>query len=192
MSHTLCDFTLEILPTYFATSNPISRTKPAEEDLGKSSDSDRSNDELDYLQQLEEFIKALRAISILRETLRAFVESSEAPTTNHIIEGRLAAKEVHIIDPSEPVESKPLISLKGASPSTSPTVGDWLRVQSPLLVSTLQTLAMSIGIRRPNVEAGKIRIDWQCASLSNDIIPNLYSFKKHRNVDIKVLTTSSS
>ena len=57
-----------------ATSNPISRTKPAEEDLGESNDSDRSDGELDDLQQLEEFIKASGAISILRETLRAFVE----------------------------------------------------------------------------------------------------------------------
>jgi hypothetical protein len=49
------------------------QAKPVEEDLDESSDSDRSDHEVDDLHQLEGFIKASRAIIVIRETLRVFV-----------------------------------------------------------------------------------------------------------------------
>ncbi|RDL37225.1 uncharacterized protein BP5553_04658 [Venustampulla echinocandica] len=50
---------------------------PDIENLSEESDSDRSDDEVDYLQQLERFIKASKALEILRENLYAFVYSAE-------------------------------------------------------------------------------------------------------------------
>jgi hypothetical protein len=49
----------------------------ADEGLSEESGSDQSDDEVDDLQQLEAFIKASKAIEILRENLTAFVHSRE-------------------------------------------------------------------------------------------------------------------
>jgi hypothetical protein len=74
------------------------QAKPVEEDLDENSDSDRSDDEVDDLHQLEGFIKASRAIIVLRDTLRVFVCRIDTR------EDGLYPKETKTMDFKEPIE----------------------------------------------------------------------------------------
>jgi hypothetical protein len=69
-AHIICN---TLKPDAKTASHPMPQAKHVEEDLDESSDSDRSDDEVDDLHQLQGFIKASRAIIVLRETLRVFV-----------------------------------------------------------------------------------------------------------------------
>lgn len=52
--------------------------------LSEGSDSDRSDDEVDDLQQLESFVKSSKAIEILKENLRAFVYLQEITAASQV------------------------------------------------------------------------------------------------------------
>ena len=68
-AHIICN---TLRPDGKTTSHPLPQVKPIDEDFYESSDSGHSDDEVDDLQQLEEFIKASKAIVTLRDTLKNF------------------------------------------------------------------------------------------------------------------------
>lgn len=72
-------------PDARVSSLAMPKAKSLEVDLEESTDSDRSDEELDDLKQLEAFIKTSREIAVLRETLRAFIYPNEAQIKSYML-----------------------------------------------------------------------------------------------------------
>ena len=81
-AHMVCN---ALKPDARVSSLAMPKAKPLEVNLEESTDSDRSDEEMDDLKQLEAFIKTSRAITVLRETLRAFVYPIEAEIKNYLL-----------------------------------------------------------------------------------------------------------
>ncbi|KFZ02676.1 hypothetical protein V500_00028, partial [Pseudogymnoascus sp. VKM F-4518 (FW-2643)] len=81
-AHMVCN---ALKPDARVSSLAMPKAKPLEVDLEESTDPDRFDEELDDLKQLEAFIKTSRAITVLRETLRAFIYPNEAQIKSYLL-----------------------------------------------------------------------------------------------------------
>ena len=80
-AHMICN---ALKPDTRVTSLAMPKAKTLELDFDESSESDRSDGEMDDLNKLEAFVKASKAIGFLRETLRAFTYPSETQIKRYI------------------------------------------------------------------------------------------------------------
>jgi hypothetical protein len=141
--------------------------KDVEDEGGGSedADSDRSEDELENLQQLEHFLKTSRAFEIFRIKLKAFVYPSEKQTEQakvdiKIDEGKEGSKDVDTRE-SRPSsnEGSEILGTNDQNPQIMLSARNALmpgfdRVMKPL-VGVLRST-------RPPLLPGKTRIEWQC------------------------------
>jgi hypothetical protein len=116
------------------------------------SDSDRSEEAIDSLLHLEEFIKSSTSLMILKAALEIFVQNAINKETSH-----------------EPQAITTTISGLGAVVSADPEV-DLLKptpmekYQTYGIVEKCKAALEKLGMRRPQVQLGRTRIEWQCVS----------------------------
>jgi hypothetical protein len=129
------------------------------EEAADESESDKSEEEMDNWFHLEAFIKSSKALMVLKAALLAFVKKNGTTITTGAAQ----------IDSAEDSEESP----------KAPRWRElWLldinkHVDNPGLCTQFLASGLSrkcsvyleqLGLRRPKVKFGKVRIDWQCVS----------------------------
>lgn len=144
-------------------------SKPAREWLGElevadtlfdSSDSERSDENVDDLYRLEEFIKSSKAFGALRESLRAFVCPRDAidgpnppPAVPPVVEAKVMETEI--------MDEKSQETVANWMPGTR----NFRKVQH-MLAPWIRTIGTVIWKPKP-LKPGKIRVEWRCVSISS-------------------------
>jgi hypothetical protein len=128
------------------------------------STSDASEDDLNDFQELERFIACSSALEILKEKLRAFIHPEATRET---------AKD-------KPALRTRILSLKLI----------FSAVLSNIKISAIRTKFFTMREADP-VEAGKIRVEWQCVILSQ-VLSSIGANERSRSVDKGSTMTSQS
>jgi hypothetical protein len=114
-------------------------TEVQQEDSSDESGSDRSDDALDNMQQLEFFIKTSKAIDVLRQKLSRFIESSQVVYTRFNVAGDYSTYAT------------------GFGTSNAVVVKRHTR-------NVFSMIGQFLGYQRPLLTVGMIRVEWQCVS----------------------------
>jgi hypothetical protein len=114
-------------------------TEVQQEDSSDESGSDRSDDALDNMQQLELFIKTSKATDVLRQKLSRFIESSQVVYTRFNVAGDYSTYATGF-------GTSNAVVVKGHTRNVFSMIGQFLGYQRPLLT------------------VGMIRVEWQCVS----------------------------
>lgn len=137
------------------------QTEIGDDDCGSDdSESDRSGDELENLQQLEHFLKSSRAFESFRTKLKAFVYPSEKQTEQ--------TKVVFQLEEAEKARQEDATSeTKLPSPARQTLDVPSLAFYRPF-DKMMALLSAALRGGRPPVPRGKTRIEWQCVSLNQE------------------------
>jgi hypothetical protein len=120
------------------------------------SDSDRSEGAVDSLLHLEEFIKSSTSLINLKAALEAFVQNAIDKETSHgpqLITNLISELGDAAVDPGVDL-------LKQEKCVATPVE----QHQTYRIVEKCRAALERLGMRRPKVQLGKTRIEWQCVS----------------------------